>query len=238
MIANTTYVGWLVLTLCFPWSLTASNNSTDFAILCIPLPLLWKVQLPLVRKLAIGVLLCSGIFIIVAAILRCVLSLKSIDGINVSTIWAIRETVSKALFCSFLLHALTHPQFVGIIAVNAACIRPLFSKTRWLSSARGQSSAYRKYEGRGSGHALATIGGSRVGGDGPTMASRRRNKTFVDLEDNSSEEHIVKAEYGGLANESTLSSSRGSGGNQYQDGIMVTTTFEVNPNNNKSTLNV
>ena len=57
------------------------------------MPLLWKVKLPVGRKLAIGVLLCSGIFIIVATILRCVLSLKSIQGINISTIWAIRETV-------------------------------------------------------------------------------------------------------------------------------------------------
>ena len=127
-------------------------------------------------------------------------------------------------------------QFVGIIAVNAAPIRPLFSKTRWLSSNRGQSSAYRKYDDHGSGHALATIGGSsRVGGDGPTMASRRRNKTLMDLEDNSSEEHIVKAEYGGHGNGSTLSSSSGGGGHLH-DGIMVTTTYEVTPN--KSKLNV
>ena len=62
-------------------------------LVAIPLPLLWKVQLPLGRKLAIGVLLCSGVFIIVATLLRCILSLQSIQGINVSTIWAIRETV-------------------------------------------------------------------------------------------------------------------------------------------------
>lgn len=69
---------------------------TDFVILSIPIPLLWKVKITLGRKLAIGVLLCSGVFIIVATILRCVLSLRDIQGINVSTIWAIRETVSRA----------------------------------------------------------------------------------------------------------------------------------------------
>ncbi len=63
-------------------------------ILYIPIPLLWKVKLTLRRKMAIGMLLCSGIFIIVATILRCVLSLRDIKGINVGTIWAIRETVS------------------------------------------------------------------------------------------------------------------------------------------------
>jgi hypothetical protein len=66
---------------------------TDIAIVAIPVPLLWKVKLPLGRKIAIGILLCSGVFIIVASLLRCVLSLQSIQGINVSTIWAIRETV-------------------------------------------------------------------------------------------------------------------------------------------------
>jgi hypothetical protein len=46
------------------------------------------------RKLIIGVLLCSGIFIVVAAFLRCILALSSIDQINVAAIWAVRETVS------------------------------------------------------------------------------------------------------------------------------------------------
>lgn len=64
-------------------------------IVSIPLPLLWTVKLSIKRKLAIGVLLCSGVFVMIAALLRCILSLKDIDGINVSTIWAIRETVSN-----------------------------------------------------------------------------------------------------------------------------------------------
>lgn len=49
------------------------------------------------RKLAIGVLLCGGIFVMVATLLRCILSLKDASGINNSTIWAIRETVGSVL---------------------------------------------------------------------------------------------------------------------------------------------
>jgi hypothetical protein len=45
------------------------------------------------RKLIVGILLCSGVFIMLATLLRCVLSLKDVAGINNSTIWAIRETV-------------------------------------------------------------------------------------------------------------------------------------------------
>jgi hypothetical protein len=45
------------------------------------------------RKLVIGVLLCGGVFVMCATLLRCILSLQSINSINTSTIWAIRETV-------------------------------------------------------------------------------------------------------------------------------------------------
>lgn len=66
-------------------------------IVATPIPLLWKVKLTSGRKVAVGLLLCSGVFIMIATILRCVMSLHDIQGINVSTIWAIRETVSEEL---------------------------------------------------------------------------------------------------------------------------------------------
>ena len=72
----------------------ADFYSTDALIVATPIPLLWKVKLTSGRKIAVGLLLCSGIFIMIATILRCVMSLHDIQGINVSTIWAIRETVS------------------------------------------------------------------------------------------------------------------------------------------------
>lgn len=49
------------------------------------------------RKLIIGVLLCGGVFVMIATLLRCILSLQSINSINTSTIWAIRETVRYKL---------------------------------------------------------------------------------------------------------------------------------------------
>ena len=49
---------------------------TDIAIVSIPVPLLWTVKLTIKRKLMIGVLLCSGVFIMVATLLRCVFSLR------------------------------------------------------------------------------------------------------------------------------------------------------------------
>ena len=40
---------------------TTLNVVTDAAMLCIPLPLLWNLQVPLRKKIALGVLLCSGV---------------------------------------------------------------------------------------------------------------------------------------------------------------------------------
>jgi hypothetical protein len=62
-------------------------------ILFIPMPLLWSVRLPLQRKLLYGFWLCTGIFIMTATLLRCILCLQDVSQINVGTIWSIRETV-------------------------------------------------------------------------------------------------------------------------------------------------
>ncbi|UQC87482.1 uncharacterized protein CLUP02_12987 [Colletotrichum lupini] len=192
----------------------------DFLIVSIPLPLLWAVKLSIKRKLAIGLLLCSGIFVMIAALLRCILSLKDIEGINVSTIWAIRET------------------FVGIIAVNAACIRPLFSSSHWLRSTKGSSGANQKYPGSGDryGHQLVTIGGGGQSVDRSRLPSKRRYNKYnmTELDNNSSEEQIVKSsdsaswpQNGGR--DGSLNSK--SSGQHGHGGIVVTTTYEVKPEN-------
>lgn len=69
------------------------QSSTDIVIVAIPIPLLFAVKLTVARKLAIGALLCSGVFVMIATLLRCVLSLQNVELINLCTIWAIRETV-------------------------------------------------------------------------------------------------------------------------------------------------
>ncbi|RGP71165.1 integral membrane pth11 [Fusarium sporotrichioides] len=201
-------------------TLVVFNVVTDVFIVSIPVPLLWAVKLSIKRKMLIGVLLCSGIFIIVATILRCVFSLRDIQGINTSTIWAIRET------------------FVAIIAVNAAAIKPLFSASKWLVSSKGSSrdkggSSYAHKHG----HALATIGGSGISG-GISSSRHNKSKYMTQLEDNSSEEHIVgKPEFMGYSNKNEVrAGSAMSGSGETRDGIMVTRTYEVSPV--KSTLDV
>ncbi|KAI1849431.1 hypothetical protein JX266_004926 [Neoarthrinium moseri] len=100
------------------------NVMTDAAILFVPVPLLWALQIPLRKKLVIGLLLCSGLFVITAAIIRVVLTLGAHpSALNVNR-WGVRETI------------------VGILTVNIPILRPMFSPTFWktgqLSSAAGR----------------------------------------------------------------------------------------------------
>ncbi|GES57977.1 hypothetical protein ATEIFO6365_0004005300 [Aspergillus terreus] len=125
------YVNYIVI--------AVTNVTTDAILLTIPLPILAKVRIPLRRKLVIGILLCGGVFVMVATLLRCILSLQSIDSINTSTIWAIRET------------------FVAILSVNAPCIKPLFSSTVWLGSSRETSNK----GGRLGSYSLSVFGKSK-----------------------------------------------------------------------------
>lgn len=83
--------------------------------------MLWTVRLPLYRKVIISILLSSGLFAISAAIIRCVLSLINVNNIASATIWAIREA------------------FITILAVSIPVIKPLFNRTKWISSINGNS---------------------------------------------------------------------------------------------------
>ncbi|CAM1501955.1 Fc.00g039390.m01.CDS01 [Cosmosporella sp. VM-42] len=197
-------------------ALVVLNISTDFVIVCIPLPLLWKVKLSIQRKLIIGLLLCSGVFIMIATLLRCVLSLRDITGINTSTIWAIRET------------------FVGIIAVNAAAIKPLFSASRWLISSKGSSKDKSSGYANRYGYPLGSVNAVNPG-HSLTSSRHHQKKMMTELGDNSSEEHIVtKVEYNPYKNDIRAGSTASN--NSGPDGIMVTKTYEVSPA--KSTLDV
>jgi hypothetical protein len=89
------------------------NIVTDAAILVVPVPLLWKLKVPVKRKLIIALLLCSGLFVISAAIIRVVLTLGSNpSALNINR-WGVRETI------------------VGVVAVNLPILKPLCTKSFW-----------------------------------------------------------------------------------------------------------
>ncbi|KAL3478165.1 hypothetical protein BJX99DRAFT_256716 [Aspergillus californicus] len=212
------YVNYIVIAI--------TNVITDAILLSVPIPLLLKVRLQLRRKLIIGILLCGGIFVMAATLLRCILSLQNIDNINNSTIWAIRET------------------FVAIIAINAPCIKPLFSSTVWLRSSSKDPSSGRDAYGRSTGgtsFGLSAFGKSKAGHsqlDSAVMASKggRDSDEFILRE--ARRENRDRDELGGdggRAFESEVRAGLEDGsGSSIEDaegarkgGIQVTTMYEV-----------
>ncbi|KAL4885798.1 hypothetical protein BJY04DRAFT_179217 [Aspergillus karnatakaensis] len=200
------YINYIVI--------AVTNVITDAILLCIPIPLLMKVRLALRRKLIIGVLLCGGVFVMAATLLRCILSLQDINSINNSTIWAIRET------------------FVAIIAVNAPCIKPLFSTSTWIRSSSKDPSSGREGKSGGTSFGMSAMGRSKHTQLESTNTSRpgRGSDEFGML----SESRLGRTQVGGiggggsggsLSDEEAATGNVGGGGKQ--NGIQVTTVYEV-----------
>ncbi|ETS79912.1 hypothetical protein PFICI_07441 [Pestalotiopsis fici W106-1] len=143
------------------------NVITDAAILCIPLPLLWTLQVPLKKKIVIGLLLCSGLFVITAAIIRVVLTLGAHpSALNVNR-WGVRETI------------------VGIITVNIPILRPMASRKFWTTGELAYSSGAGTKTG-GRTHATLATGHGPYEMTGSVSGHSRRKDSF-----GGSEEFII-----------------------------------------------
>lgn len=85
--------------------------------------MLWKLKAHWTRKLAIGALLSSGVFIIAAALIRAVLTLDARPStVNINR-WGVRETI------------------IGLLSVNIPILRPLFSTSFWRRGPHVQRSS-------------------------------------------------------------------------------------------------
>ncbi|KAH7024800.1 uncharacterized protein B0I36DRAFT_226933, partial [Microdochium trichocladiopsis] len=94
--------------------MTVLNIITDVGILSVPLPLLWALQVPLRQKIAIGLLLSSGVFIITATIIRISVTLGSAPSALTINRWGVREVC------------------VCVCATTAPVLRPFFTKAFWM----------------------------------------------------------------------------------------------------------
>ncbi|KAH8678508.1 hypothetical protein BX600DRAFT_431782 [Xylariales sp. PMI_506] len=110
-----TFAAYLVVI--FTISLTAIYSS-DLVILSIPVPLMGLLNVSLKRKLFIGVLLCSGVFIIAASVTRVVVTLSAHPSATTINAWGIRESI------------------VGLVAINLPILRPLFTYSFWTGRTR------------------------------------------------------------------------------------------------------
>lgn len=75
--------------------------------------MLWQLKIPIRKKFVIGLILSSGLFVIIAAIVRVVYSLDAEPSAGNINRWGVRETI------------------IGIFAINIPILRPLFSRSFW-----------------------------------------------------------------------------------------------------------
>lgn len=118
--------------------------------------------LTVTRKCVYGLWLTTGIFVIVASLLRCILSIKDASEVDVSTIWAIRETVrSSSQRNRYILYNFTDifwMQFVGIISVNAPVLGPWIIKKFTFIAQSVSSKDRSRSDGQNRGISIVTIG--------------------------------------------------------------------------------
>lgn len=91
--------------------------------MAVPIPLIIKAGIPIRQKLLLCLLFSSGIFVMVAAVLRAYYSVKNISTLSTALGWASREAIVSAL------------------TVCAPGIKPLISRSRWFSTNSNSASA-------------------------------------------------------------------------------------------------
>lgn len=188
------------------------NILTDAAILMVPIPMLWQLKMPLKKKITIGIVLSSGMFVIVAAIIRTVLSLDAAPSAANINGWGVRET------------------FIGIFTINVPILRPIFSRAFWRPgpydpNASGRGSGYsRSAHGLQSGPPRSYKGTkleSEIGKSGNVneyeLSSRTPQSDSFDIESNASDEKIIQ----------TTSNHSQNRAYDVEDGVRVETSYAI-----------
>ncbi|KAI1773934.1 hypothetical protein F4818DRAFT_442689 [Hypoxylon cercidicola] len=119
------------------------NTSTDFYLMAIPLPVVWKSHLPWRKKLVLLVMFSGGLLEMAFGILRCVsiLTLGDIDPAQ-SGYWSVRES------------------FVSVVLTNMPMVYPLFRK--FIEKAGSATRSKNASQAEGSrGYRLSSIPGRR-----------------------------------------------------------------------------
>ncbi|OJD31370.1 mg2+ transporter zinc transport protein [Diplodia corticola] len=184
----------------------ASNVATDLALLSVPLPLLWRLQVPVRQKAVVAAWLLTGVFVIAAAVVRVVVTLGSDPSTTTVNLWGVRETI------------------VALVCVNAPMLRPLFlgrfwSGERWVGKGEGEgdgssgggggtmtTTATTTTYGERSrlGKVRAGVGGAGASGGGGGAFGRMMGdgrSVGASMNDAGSEEYIMKnlpKEHGGV----------------------------------------
>lgn len=153
-------------------TVSAFNIATDIALLSVPLPLLWHLQIPKKQKIVVAVFLTTGFLVIAAAVIRMVVTLSSEPSTTTINAWGVRETI------------------IALICVNMPTLRPLFTRVFWERSPGGEVQSSRN----GRGVTRIANQSERNGsdnGNGKTPSSFHESPVEVG-DDANSEEYIMK----------------------------------------------
>lgn len=99
------------------WVLVVLNVITDLALMSIPIPILWHLRVSKRRKLAVSILLLSGLFVVSTAVVRAVMTITGAPSVININRWGFRE------IC------------VGLCAVSAPILCPLTTRGFWRKGA-------------------------------------------------------------------------------------------------------
>lgn len=90
----------------------------------VPLPIIISAKIPPIQKFILSILFSSGIFVMIAAVLRAYYSVSNLNNLEVALGWASREAL------------------VSVVVVCAPGIKPLLSQFRWFQSFKSSSNGY------------------------------------------------------------------------------------------------
>ncbi|KAI1610825.1 hypothetical protein EDD36DRAFT_466832 [Exophiala viscosa] len=80
------------------------NVFSDLYLLTIPIPLLWKADVPMIQKLSLTFIFGGAVFVMAAGILRAALILHDpVGGAQAAGSWAVRETFVAVVVCNLPL---------------------------------------------------------------------------------------------------------------------------------------
>jgi hypothetical protein len=165
------------------YALVTTNVATDIVIMALPIPLLWKLQVNLRKKLVFGLIFCGGIFIIICTLLRCIICLNTPERLDLGISWSIRETV------------------VGIIVTNVSSIKPLFTgRNHSTNDSSNHTSGHLGFSHPGTSHKMSRMSRlpdeSNSGSQECIVNGGGKNHTTIVADDNSSD-HKSDHKYSG-----------------------------------------
>ncbi|KAL1649513.1 hypothetical protein SLS58_001569 [Diplodia intermedia] len=153
------------------------NISTDFWLISIPVPMLWRALIPLKQKIGLTLLFSAGVFVMIAGAIRCALILSNpATGASQAGNWAVRES------------------FVAVVIGNLPMIYPALHRgVRRFASGYGGSDGLNgsgaaggsRHEmmgggGKASGRGVGNGGGGGIGGSAAALTEGEgRRESFA-----------------------------------------------------------